>query len=291
MRRLCYGINEVYVTIFALFVTIRQFYAITFICVYNRRNLYLKGISVVTGKYFQIFRLQKQINPKNINFEKLGYVLKDSSINFSTQEAAIEYGIKCCKRSVCSENPFERGIGITDRRIRFKVDGTANEVPDMPFYPEVFIHSHPDTYAKGCTTAPSSGDYTTFIEHPEMEKMLSVNSNGEYYELTKIPGYDYSKIDPSATMGEFNICMDRTLFGHSAVPAWARECLEKCIALKDEETYFDKFYDCYAKYLISNMANVPKFLVDKTHEFWVKFGEKFGVKFRTNFSNFTNKQN
>ena len=226
--------------------------------------------------------------PKAVNPKKLGLVLNDGSINFLNQEAAIEYGLNQCQKSLKGVKPFERAVGIKDSRVVFQVDGAEGFIP-LHNATEIMIHSHPDTYAKGCTVAPSSGDYQTFIDKSCMKKMYVVNSNGEYYKLSKIPDFDYSKIDAESTFGDFNICMNRTLFGHDSVPAEQRDCLERCIATKDIDSYYLKFYDLYVAPLISSMQNLSKTLVDKTHEFWVKFGEQFGVKSETNFSNFVKK--
>lgn len=225
--------------------------------------------------------------PRNINPKKLGVVLKDGSINFPNQETAIEYGINKCRDSLIQKEPFERAIGIKKSRVVFQVDGISGEVP-VHNATEIVLHSHPDTYAKGCTTAFSSGDYQYFINKECIKKAYVVNSNGEYYLMSKFPGVDFSKINAESTFGDFNICMTRTLFGHNGVSYEQRDCLEKCIAAKDIHNFYDKFYRIYVKPHISRMGDLSKTLVDKTHEFWVKYGEKFGVKTETNFSNFTN---
>lgn len=226
----------------------------------------------------------KAINPK-----KIGVVLKDGSINFLNQEAAIEYGINQCRKSLLPAKQLESAVGIKDSKVVFEIMGNESSVrpPDLGGI-DVLVHSHPDTYAKGCTTAISSGDYETFIENENLIKLLAVNSKGEYYEISKMPGVDYSKFGADKTFGDFSICMDRTLYGHSGVPAEQKALLEECIKTKDVDKYYLEFYPLYVKPTL-DLKSLTKTLVDKSHEFWVKFGEHFGVTMKTNFSNFVNK--
>lgn len=228
----------------------------------------------------------RSVNPPKIDIKKAALELGNGSIIFPDQESAVQYGIKTCKNSVATDKPIERAVGITGNRVIYKLDGDGKSV-GMPCSTEVVVHSHPDTYEKGCTTAMSSGDYMTFADDPKMTTLYAVNSNGEYYKMTKTPGFDFDKLNASDLFGEFNTCMDRALFGHSEAPAEQRECLEKCIESKDGEKYVSEFLSKYVKPVTSDMKKIPKMLVDKTHEFWVKFGDRFGVKIDTNFSNFT----
>ena len=224
--------------------------------------------------------------PKKVIPKKLGVALSDGTIFFADQKSAIEYGIKKCQESLLAPKQFERAIGIKGSKVVYQIDGQEGFVP-LHNATEIMIHSHPDTYAKGCATALSEGDYDYFIKKSCMKKIYAVNSNGEYYEMTKIPGFDFSKIRTEETFGDFNVCVKRTLFGHSGVPAEQRELLERCIKTKDEDAYYLEFYDKYISGPIRRLQGLPKTIVDKTHEFWVKFGERFGVKVNTNFSNFT----
>lgn len=225
---------------------------------------------------------------KKIMGKRMGTVLKDGSIMFKDQESAIKYGIQRCRSSVTRENPFERGISIKGSRALNEIDGKSGNI-DIHNTSEIMIHSHPDTYERGCTTALSEGDYDFFIKNKNIKKIIAVNSKGETYEMEKIPGFDFSKVKTSETFSDFGIKLRRTLFGGNDVPAEQRELLERCIKNKDLDTYYEEFWPKYVRNMYSSMSTLPKHIVDKTHEFWVKYGEEFGVRVKTNFSNFVGK--
>ncbi len=194
------------------------------------------------------------IKPSSLvrNIPKQGLRLKDGSLLFTSQESAIEYGIERCSKALQSPNPFERAICIKGRRVVAEVQGKADCV-NMHHATEIMLHGHPDTYAKGCTTALSKGDYEYFVDNKCLKRMYAVNSNGEIYQMEKLPDFDYSNI------------------------------------AKHKEDLFELLnYDKYCNPAASllPMQLIPKFIVDGTHKFWKEQSRYCKVKVNTNFSNF-----
>lgn len=228
-----------------------------------------KGLTRLAPVVSPIKRIGK-INP-----EEIGLILKDGSIQFGKQEQAVKYMAKRCSASVKGLNPFEREIGIEGRRIVGEADGTLTHAK-LTVDAEIKGHSHPSTYANGCTTAPSLQDYSCFIEDSNCKRMFVFNSNGEYYTLEKIPGFDYSKINMEEVVKQHLL----TLYSNAP-----REQYEWLKSIADNPDYLEMFV---AQHMPSVPQEIPKSIVDNTHKFWVKFGKQLGVKTKTNFSNFVN---
>jgi len=229
---------------------------------------------------------------EGLNPEKMGVVLEDGSIQFKNQEAAIEYGIKRCSASVKGPKPFERNILIRDSAVVAEANGSESQVAVdwlEAAISDIDIHSHPDTYARGITTALSQQDYESFIDSQFLKKMIAVNSKGEYYQMTKIPGFNYGKIKSDMAgdiFSDFNIKILRTMFGENDAPKEAVDALEKCIMRKDKDFYYNEFVP---KYILP--ASESKYIVDASHTYWVKYAEELGVRVKTNFSNFVKTNN
>ena len=80
--------------------------------------------------------------------------------------------------------------------------------------------------------------------------------------MEKIPGFDFSKVDED----EFWHLLNQTYYKNTTPEQ--KRLLDMITRPEPNE--------------------IPKFLVDATHRFWVKYGKMFGVKVETNFSNFAN---
>ena len=201
-------------------------------------------------------------NVNVLNLKNVKRVFKDGSIQFRKQKYAVEYMRNRCSASVREHNPFERGIGINGCRVVGEANGTSTRC-NLSVCTEISGHSHPDTYAKGCTTAPSADDYFVDIfGDKKCRKMFVFNSKGEYYSLEKIPGFDFTEEKVS------ELYQSMTSFIIENTPSEQKNLLYIIESLKPNE--------------------IPKFYVDATHKFWVKYGKMFGVKVETNFSNFAN---
>lgn len=226
----------------------------------------------------------------NINPQKIGIILKDGSIQFKNQDAAIEYGINRCCAALQGNNPFERGININGSRVIREIQGneTKIKIHNNLDNTEVFIHGHPDFLEKGITNALSDSDYECFIKYDCMKKMYAVNSKGEFYKMEKIPGFNFSESfqkEICSRFGDFNTKLMKTIYGGPSAPQWQWEIVDECFRKKDPEYYRDVFCK-RVMYPIEAMEQPPKYVIDGGHLFWVKFGELFGVKTETNFSNF-----
>lgn len=219
---------------------------------------------------------------KDINFQKAGIFLKDGTIQFKNQEAAIEYGMNRCRQALQGHNPFERQVNIKGRRVIQEFQGTKTGLRGHNTT-EVTIHGHPDTYAEGCTMAISEGDFASFKKNKCEKVMYVVNSKGEYYKMEKIPGFDYSEIDIWDTFGDFCVKWMREIFGGKGAPEKQKRLLEYGLQNKN--------LNCFYEYLDNvgySPKNFPKYMVDGSHAFWLKYANRFGVKTETNFSNFKN---
>ena len=222
--------------------------------------------------------LQVKINPKD-----LGVCFPDGTIKFSTQESAIKYMQKKCTNALQGKNPYEHSVSIKGSSIIDESSGSlthcGKSVIGTPIE-EVCGHGHPDTYAKGCTTAPSIVDYYSLMNTKSQMKEFVYNSNGEYYSMTKIPNVRVRNEEVFGFYQEIDILACEHYF--KTQPKSVQEKLNKAIREKDLQT----FEELVSKYMPVNPSDATKDLTESTHTFWLKYGKRFGVEVDTNFSNF-----
>ena len=129
-------------------------------------------------------KLLKPLNPK-----KLGYILKDGSVQFGDQQTAIEYAKGQIVEALNMSKPFERAAVIRGGRVAV-VDGEAHRVDlkKLPPFKEVDItlHGHP-THKAGITMPFSAGDIKTFLHMKfvnNLKKSIVYNPQGEACVMT-----------------------------------------------------------------------------------------------------------
>ena len=219
--------------------------------------------------------LQGKINPK-----EMGIRLTDGTINFTTQKSAIKYMRTRCVKALQGENPYEHGVSIKGNSVIHENVGSNTGCTFSGVGREITGHGHPDTYAKGCTTAPSILDYYAFISTKSESKQLIFNSRGEWYRMTKIPNARVKNKKVFDCYNEIDILACKHYFKMQPRPVQAK--LNKAIREKDIQT----FEELISKYMPTNPFDTPKELTELTHTFWLKYGKRFGVEVDTNFSNF-----
>ena len=225
-----------------------------------------------------------QTKPMSIphNKDSLGYLCPDETINFASFKSAFKYMQTKCTKALKGKNPYEHCIEIKGSSIIHDDKGSYIGCWHSNKSKDVGGHGHPDTYAKGCTTAPSISDYYPFMQSESQTKEIVFNSNGEWYQLEKLPNFKFKLDNIFGSYSEIDITAIRHYF--SIYSKSAQLELENAIQSRDLKA----FEDLIAKYMPSQPSDVSKELTELTHTFWLKYGEKFGVKANTNFSNFKN---
>ena len=212
--------------------------------------------------------------------DELGYIFYDRSVNFGSVKAAINYMKNKCVKALQGKNPREYGVEIKGSRIIHEEAGSSNGVWSSRLKYDIAGHGHPDTYAKGCTTAPSVNDYYNLMESESQMKEFVFNSNGEWYVLEKIPKFKFDKDYIFGCYSEIDILAKKHYF--SVFPKSVQKELEQTIIRRD----VNAFEESVSKYIPDIPADISKDITELTHTFWLKYGERFGVKADTNFSNF-----
>lgn len=219
---------------------------------------------------------------KNIKSESLGYVCQDGSINFLNQNAALEYAKNKVVRT--AKLGYESGTAIKGNRIVFQASGdTKGVLRDDSIVYDIGVHSHPDTYAKGCTAAPSIPDYEILMKKPFQKKEIVFNSNGEYYSLTKLPDYNYDLNANLRKEAFFEYVKGVGKILKEKIPESMRAEYSEAVKNKDTSKMVDILEDCM--YFRDNNV-ISKAEVEYSHKFWQKHAERLGVEAKTNFSNF-----
>ena len=229
--------------------------------------------------------LQGKINPKDlriINSNDLRVINPNGTIEFLNQKAAIEYMRTQCTKALQGKNPCEHTVSIRGARVIGENTCTVNKCwsNNIETGVEIAGHGHPDTYAKGCTTAPSILDYYSLMSTKSQMKELVFNSNGEIYSMTKIPNALVKNKKIMGCYHEIDILTAKHYFKKQPKSIQAK--LNKAIQEKDLQT----FEEMISKYMPTNPTDTTKELTELTHTFWLKYGKKFGVEVDTNFSNF-----
>ena len=214
--------------------------------------------------------------------ETLGYICPDGTINFSSAESAIQYMRTKCVNALAKNKPYEYCVEIDGSRITYESKGSISGCWHSSKPSEIGGHGHPDTYAKGCTTAPSVSDYYPFMESKSQKKEIVFNSNGEQYVLEKIPNVRIKNDIVFGNYSEIDILGIKHYSG--CFPESVQKKLDIAIENRDE-TMLEEIAN---EYLPQSPKEVTKDLVERTHTFWLKYGQRFGVKIDTNFSNFKN---
>jgi len=221
--------------------------------------------------------LQGKINPKD-----LGVIHSDGTINFTTQEAAIEYMRTKCTRALQGKKTYEHSVSIKGNSIIDEDLGNIVSCNPSRTGADICGHGHPDTYAKGCTTAPSIIDYHSLWDTKTQIKELIFNSNGETYSMTKIPNVVVKNEKVFGCYYEIDILAAKHYF--KTQPKSIQAKLNKAIREKDLQT----FEDIINEYLPKSPNDTTKEITELSHTFWLKYGKKMGVEVYTNFSNFKN---
>ena len=77
---------------------------------------------------------------------KLGYILSDGTINFSSVKTAFEYGKNKCVQALNSSNPYEHGVIIFGTRVLEELVGTISSCPFIPMKYKTNITPHQTTH-------------------------------------------------------------------------------------------------------------------------------------------------
>ena len=211
--------------------------------------------------------------------DDLGYIFPDGTINFFSKKSAMRYMQAQCTKALQGKNPYEHIVEIQGSRIVYENKGNHTSCwRSFKGKPEISGHGHPDTYARGCTTAPSIIDYHSFMQVKTQKLEVVYNSKGEWYILSKIPNAQVQNNKIFGCYHEIDVLAAKHYFSLAPKPVQLK--LEKAIEERDLRT-FEKLIN---EFFTTN-ENTSQ-LTKLTHTFWLKYGEKFGVKVDTNFSNF-----
>ena len=122
----------------------------------------------------------------DIESSKLGYILSDGTINFSSVRAAFEYGKNKCVQALNSSNPYEHGVIISGTKILEELIGTSASCSILPQKYKTnitFLHGHPDMYAKGGSTPVSIADFRSLVGNILMnrnvDEIVAFNSSSK----------------------------------------------------------------------------------------------------------------
>lgn len=219
--------------------------------------------------------------PIKVDTKSVGYKRKNGEIAFQSEDAAVSYARNKVLKALNCENPHEYNVEIKGTSVIKEEDGDIDGFfRDLNSPIEIGVHGHPDTYKRGCTTAPSGPDFWCLADFKNQKKEIVFNSNGEHYIIEKVPNFKYDSKAVAAGCSEFELDMIRHYFDDK--PQKIKEKLELAIQNNDEKT-IDELIQTYMPALPQDLS---KEMTELSHTFWLKNADKYGIKAETNFSNF-----
>lgn len=225
---------------------------------------------------------------------KLGYILSDGTINFSSVKTAFEYGKNKCIQALNSSNPYEHGVIISGTRVLEELVGTISSCPFIPMKYKTnitFLHGHPDMYAKGGSTPVSIADFRSLVGNILMnrnvDEIVAFNSKGEYSKLSKKvkkPKNKISLIWNYIKYSRIEKKEQKMLSKSSIAPLLKkRKSLQKRLRTKDgiNEMVFNQILEIDKQIASFKVSESDCKII---HEFWKKNASSLGVIYETNFS-------
>ena len=131
-----------------------------------------------------------KLNIKNITPQKLGYILKDGTINFQSESSAFNFARNMVDKALKAKEPFERMVIWKGPRVHLIADGTAKGVN----VPNVTIPVGTSSMHGHIIDMPLNvQDYITHMAG-YMDVSYALCPSGKYSKFTTLPGEDINKI-------------------------------------------------------------------------------------------------
>lgn len=229
---------------------------------------------------------------KNIKTENIGYICPDGTINFQSAKTAEEYAKNAVVKAARQANPYEKSIIVDKNRITYEQNGTQGNCLVPIKGKGIWVHGHPDLYAKGGTFPFSAADYQAFIVAPGLEKAVAYNTLGEKAEMIKLPPKWWEKFLPpqsilGAKIGSCNGGYNKALLDKNGAKQLNKLYFKALWAKITKNPEAAKLYtkqnlNLYSKLLQESFSEAG---AKRVHKFWVKSAPNLGVDYSTNFSN------
>lgn len=129
----------------------------------------------------RLIMMGKPIINKSLNWSNIGYVLKDGTIQFASEEAVFNFAKNAVQRGLKSKIPYERNVFWKNRRVLAISDGNKYRVKISKDLPEDVssMHGH-------VTESPlSTQDYIAMMCNNHKEE-IAMCPSGNYSKFTRI---------------------------------------------------------------------------------------------------------
>ena len=215
-------------------------------------------------------------NTKIINPQKLGYVLKDGTINFADNDTAFEYVINAVQKGLKAEKPYERLVYWKNNRIYGIANGTKDQVKPLNNMPNgcSMMHGHPREFPL------SVGDYNYLLSHDNVIESYAICPLGHYSHMVKLPGESVN--NESTVRKAYLLNKIHRKYVPVSIIKYAVEMSQLLVKLIGKKIIGTPFYHVEIEEG-KNKALAKAFAksIDKT---WKKYsGDKSGVIYESNF--------
>ena len=224
--------------------------------------------------------LTRQLTIKNINPQKLGYILKDGTINFQSESSAFNFARNMVDKALKSKEPFERFVLWKGPRVHLIVDGTAKEIKPITVAIPTgasSMHGHIVDMPLGIQ------DYITHIAG-YMDKSYAFCPSGKYSKITTLPGEDINNISTQKKMIKMQMkdkIINKIVNFKQRMIYYNSLLIGGCELIKHPKKYnsIDDFCESIKRKLIKKIASKDK---NYHLDMWkMNSGKKSGVIFET----------
>lgn len=228
----------------------------------------------------------------------LGYIVPGGTINFLTEQTAINYAKNRAISALNCPNPYERMIVVSKNRILDELCGDKNSVClDMRKYKKLqdnisLYHGHPDFNGKGITPPVSLNDYDTLKTFGDnVDEIVAFNSIGEFSMLKNIhqPKWLPRTLQLWRRVQQVNTC-DLKFKTHifNSINKKKQALMQEMRALFNSDNENFELIEKIAEEInkLGENAQTSKEGMNKIHKFWLNATRKgkYGIEYSTNFS-------
>ena len=226
-----------------------------------------------------------------ISPEKLGYILPDGRINFSTKHVAWNYAKNKVTAALNGTEPFERTIIIKDNQIIGEIDGNRNCVNLDPFKSELsnatVIHGHSTHKVEGDESPFGIEDFLVMLA-TKIKRSFAITKDGrisgfvqknphkEEKVLDKIANFviynqanSYAQLLPK----KFQKIMRLLIYKNVDKNLGCNFLTNKKIEFKNREE-IDEINNC-----LSQINADTKVIAQKANKCWIEIEDKLDAKY------------
>lgn len=255
------------------------------------------GIKIITAWAKTGEKTLLATRPVKVNTKSLGYIHPNGEISFQSSDSALNYAKNQVMEALKSKKPYEKAVIVKDNMIKGVSIGNENhvELPHISTEKCTIIHGHPAGKNNSPPISFQDGQQILGI-YSKYDAVVAYNTAGEYSYLKRLPissapqKTQFGKVEDlnksSTSKTDHKIISNTKVSLKLQETSRRREEFINFILGKKIKEYH-KAIECGDKELIKKLLldaqDSPEGIL-KIHQFWMKFANKYGLEYKTNYS-------